>query len=554
MDLKTETWGKEINEIVNYDSKDLFLCELKINSSGCLYRLHNRIFFMNEGTNLKDYELLLKVNKIENKYEFNFNNFNFDDKGNITTYNSAWFLLKKSRIKEKMNKYRLKRGDILKIGRIFVKIKDIKFEINKKSKTDNSSYDFELISNQSKNTNNKIFIKEIDNLNLNDRKELNAKKNRIYSLANQRNATDPNLDDKIQILNLNTNNNSSNNNKDNNININANNNNNNIRFQYEIEDTKNNIEKKESKKIKLKKSRICRICYLEEESELDNPLVHPCKCSGSLKYIHLKCLKHWIMTKSCQKVEESDFCNVFLFKEVECEICKMQFPDLIKHNGQYFYLLDFTKDFKNYLILETITLDEEGNKFLYVISLLNKEIKIGRGILSDILLSDVSVSRVHCKINIEGNNIFLQDNDSKFGTLVLIQTPTIKIVENLPLFIQVGRTFLNFELKLMQKSFFSCCGVGENVNVFHYYMQNDKQVKLNSVLTVKSDKDLEKDNDDDDEEEEEEKIEIKNENGNLNKDNNDNNDEIEINKDNKNEIVVYENNEDDSIKIIIENE
>ena len=550
MDLKTETWGKEINEIVNYDSKDLFLCELKINSSGCLYRLHNRIFFMNEGTNLKDYELLLKVNKIENKYEFNFNNFNFDDKGNITTYNSAWFLLKKSRIKEKMNKYRLKRGDILKIGRIFVKIKDIKFEINKKSKTDNSSYDFELISNQSKNTNNKIFIKEIDNLNLNDRKEVNAKKNRIYSLANQRNATDPNLDDKIQILNLNTNNNN-NNNKDNNININTNNNNN-IRFQDEIEDTKNNIEKKESKKIKLKKSRICRICYLEEESELDNPLVHPCKCSGSLKYIHLKCLKHWIMTKSCQKVEESDFCNVFLFKEVECEICKMQFPDLIKHNGQYFYLLDFTKDFKNYLIIETITLDEEGNKFLYVISLLNKEIKIGRGILSDILLSDVSVSRVHCKINIEGNNIFLQDNDSKFGTLVLIQTPTIKMVENLPLFIQVGRTFLNFELKLMQKSFFSCCGVDENVNVFHYYMQNDKQVKLNSVLTVKSDKDLEKDNDDDhDEEEEEEKIEIKNENGNLNKDNND---EIEINKDNKNEIVVYENNEDDSIKIIIENE
>ena len=551
MDLKTETWGKEINEIVNYDSKDLFLCELKINSSGCLYRLHNRIFFMNEGTNLKDYELLLKVNKIENKYEFNFNNFNFDDKGNITTYNSAWFLLKKSRIKEKMNKYRLKRGDILKIGRIFVKIKDIKFEINKKSKTDNSSYDFELISNQSKNTNNKIFIKEIDNLNLNDRKEVNAKKNRIYSLANQRNATDPNLDDKIQILNLNTNNNNNNNNKDNNININTNNNNN-IRFQDEIEDTKNNIEKKESKKIKLKKSRICRICYLEEESELDNPLVHPCKCSGSLKYIHLKCLKHWIMTKSCQKVEESDFCNVFLFKEVECEICKMQFPDLIKHNGQYFYLLDFTKDFKNYLILETITLDEEGNKFLYVISLLNKEIKIGRGILSDILLSDVSVSRVHCKINIEGNNIFLQDNDSKFGTLVLIQTPTIKMVENLPLFIQVGRTFLNFELKLMQKSFFSCCGVDENVNVFHYYMQNDKQVKLNSVLTVKSDKDLEKDNDDDDnEEEEEEKIEIKNENVNVNKDNND---EIEINKDNKNEIVVYENNEDDSIKIIIENE
>ena len=230
MDLKTETWGKEINEIVNYDSKDLFSCELKINSSGCLYRLHNRIFFMNEGTNLKDYELLLKVNKIENRYEFNFNNFNFDEDGNMTTNNSAWFLLKKSRIKEKMNKYKLKRGDILKIGRIFAKIKDIKFEKNQKSKKDNSSFDFELlslISNKSKTGNNKILIKEVDNLNLNDRKEINTKKNRIYSLANQRNATDPNLDDKIQILNLNTNNTNNTNNK-------------NIRFQ-EDEDYNGNF-------------------------------------------------------------------------------------------------------------------------------------------------------------------------------------------------------------------------------------------------------------------------------------------------------------------------
>ena len=557
MDLKTETWGKEINEIVNYESKELFSSDLQINSSGSLYRLHNRIIFLNEETNSKDgYELLLKVNKIEDRYEFNFNNFNFDEDGNMTTNNSAWFLLKKSRIKEKMNKYKLKRGDILKIGRIFAKIKDIKFEKNQKSKKDNSSFDFELlslISNKSKTGNNKILIKEVDNLNLNDRKEINTKKNRIYSLANQRNATDPNLDDKIQILNLNTNNTNNINNNNNNINSNNNINNNNnntnnknIRFQ-EDEDYNGKEEKKESMKIKLKKSRICRICYLEEESELDDPLVQPCKCSGSLKYIHLKCLKHWILTKSCLKVEESDYCNVFLFKEVECEICKMKFPDLIKHNGKLYYLLDFSKDFKNYLILETITLDEEGNKFIYVISLLNKEIKIGRGILSDILLSDVSVSRIHCNITIEGNNVFLKDNDSKFGTLVLIQTPNIKMTENLPLFLQIGRTFLNFEIKLEQKSFFSCCGINENQNIFYYYMQNDKQVKLNSVLTVKSDIDLDKDNDG---EEEEEKIENKSEKESKKE----NKDEIEVKNNNNDEIVVYDNNDDESIKIIIENE
>ena len=209
MELKTETWGREINEIVNYDSKELFNTDLKIRSKGCLYRLHNRIFFMNEDTNLNDYEILLKINKIENRYEINLNKYELDDKENITTVNSAWFLLKKSKMKEKYNKYKLKKGDIIKIGRIFTKIKDIKFEKNKKSKKENSSFDFELISNKSKNgngnnNNNKILLlKDIDNLN--NEKEIKSHKNKVYSLANQRNATDSNLQERIQILNLNNN-------------------------------------------------------------------------------------------------------------------------------------------------------------------------------------------------------------------------------------------------------------------------------------------------------------------------------------------------------------
>ena len=33
----------------------------------------------------------------------------------------------------------------------------------------------------------------------------------------------------------------------------------------------------------------CRICF-ETESDI-NPLIYPCKCSGSMKYIHEACLK-----------------------------------------------------------------------------------------------------------------------------------------------------------------------------------------------------------------------------------------------------------------------
>lgn len=34
---------------------------------------------------------------------------------------------------------------------------------------------------------------------------------------------------------------------------------------------------------------VCRICLMEE-SEVDNPLFAPCKCSGSMRHIHHGCL------------------------------------------------------------------------------------------------------------------------------------------------------------------------------------------------------------------------------------------------------------------------
>jgi E3 ubiquitin-protein ligase DOA10 len=33
-----------------------------------------------------------------------------------------------------------------------------------------------------------------------------------------------------------------------------------------------------------KKKEICRVC--RSEGTLDQPLFHPCKCSGSIRYVH----------------------------------------------------------------------------------------------------------------------------------------------------------------------------------------------------------------------------------------------------------------------------
>ena len=106
-----------------------------------------------------------------------------------------------------------------------------------------------------------------------------------------------------------------------------------------------------------------------KEEEEDNPLVQPCICSGSMKFIHLSCLKQWISTRSCIKLDKTEDCAIFLIKPVECELCKTKYPDYIKHEGILLPLLDFGEEYESYLTLESLTLDKQKNKFIYVISL-----------------------------------------------------------------------------------------------------------------------------------------------------------------------------------------
>ena len=363
------------------------------------------------------------------------------------------------------------------------RIKEIKF--NKKESLDNNNDKNSKNINMTKyitttdnkselsdlsQSSNKFDLKDIDNnlLLKSPQNQLNNNNNKkshesIKDIAIKRNNTNTDFPDKVQILSL-----------QNNLN--------------NISKTKNKQNAKLDFNSKIKPNeKICRICYMEEEDPKENPIVQPCHCSGSCKYIHLKCLKHWIMTKSCVKIDDSEFCCVYIFSETECELCKAKLPDLIFHNKKLYSLLDFSEDFKNYLILECLTLDKENNKFLYIISLEKKgDIKIGRGQICDILFSDASVSRIHCVLSVEGKNVFLKDYGSKFGTLILIQTPIINLTENLPLFIQIGRSFLNFLATDANPKFFNCCGVSEKPMISYYYQQNQKKLRDNRIFTVKT--------------------------------------------------------------------
>ena len=366
------------------------------------------------------------------------------DENNTLNKNCSWFLIKPSKIGAKMNKYKLNSGDIIKIGRISLRIRDIHFAPNNNSNNVNKN---DILSNSD---NNDFNNKDLNTL----RTEANANGNvgsRNY-LSKKVNFFSSSKSKGIKHISL----------------------------------AKNLLNKIE------KKNKVCRICYIEEDDPENNPLLQPCLCSGSMKYIHLLCLKHWISTRSCEKIDTTTYCMVYIIKQVECELCKAKFPDIIKHNGKMHHLLDFSQDFNSYLTLESLTLDKYKNKFIYTISLMNsnKKMKLGRGHDCDILLSDISVSRIHCFLLADSmnKNLFIIDNDSKFGTLALVQSPFIKIEELLPLNIQIGRTYVQCIVKKPFK-FFDCCNVEEFSNIFYYFEQNEKKVNEHINLIVKSDED-----------------------------------------------------------------
>ena len=58
----------------------------------------------------------------------------------------------------------------------------------------------------------------------------------------------------------------------------------------------------------LNQEPICRVC--RSSSSPEQPLYHPCKCSGSMKFIHQSCLEEWLSVSSKTKCE---ICN-YTFK------------------------------------------------------------------------------------------------------------------------------------------------------------------------------------------------------------------------------------------------
>ena len=441
--------------MIDYDSSILVKESLDIKNSQYIYREYNDIYSKTELiSDDGDIEKLMKLNVYQNEidtfFEFERNKYGVDETDNIVTQNSSWFVLKPSMIDEKMNKYKLNPGEIIKIGRITMRIRDIVFEGKNKYNSNNSMLLNESIT--SKKNLNEMQTLKTDGGGVTLLLGINKKNHKYRNIKRTFEKLDTNVERKEKI---------------------------NVIKKNELKKNLDLYQKIE------KKNKVCRICYIQEEDEDNNPLVQPCNCDGSLKYIHLQCLSQWIYTHSCEKLEINNKCSIYLIKPVVCELCKTKFPDYIKFKNRFFPLINFTNEYNSYLTLESLTLDKYQNKFIYVVSIEeNRKIPIGKHHDCEIVLSDRSIDIIHCFMTINNKQVYLEDNDSKFGTLILVQTKRIKLYQGIPLYLQIGRSFLEV---LVKKEFklFDCCVSEDKNNIYTYYEQNEKYIKKDMSLVVK---------------------------------------------------------------------
>eukprot|EP00930_Biecheleria_cincta_P038076 TRINITY_DN2615_c0_g1_i1.p1 TRINITY_DN2615_c0_g1~~TRINITY_DN2615_c0_g1_i1.p1 ORF type:complete len:416 (+),score=77.21 TRINITY_DN2615_c0_g1_i1:78-1250(+) len=187
-------------------------------------------------------------------------------------------------------------------------------------------------------------------------------------------------------------------------------------------------------------STLCRICLLEGSSDED-PLIRPCQCRGSIEYVHLGCLRHWV--KGRLNLADNPEGSYF-YRPLPCELCKAAYPASVIKGSERMPLVEVPRTTPPFIVLENMMRDSQqhGGRGLHVVSLAeNKLLKLGRGHESNVRIADVSISRCHATIRFHRGEFVLEDHNSKFGTLVAMKKPKYLEHGN-TISVQVGRTVL----------------------------------------------------------------------------------------------------------------
>lgn len=120
----------------------------------------------------------------------------------------------------------------------------------------------------------------------------------------------------------------------------------------------------------------------------------------------------------------------------------------MEHRKAKYYLVDIeapkTGDF---IMLESLIHEKNTSRLISFIipSEEKKTFKLGRGHECDMRIGDISVSRFHAILKWREDGFYIEDNNSKFGTLSMVSNIVMK--PSLSRAVQVGRTAVYFSVK-----------------------------------------------------------------------------------------------------------
>lgn len=159
----------------------------------------------------------------------------------------------------------------------------------------------------------------------------------------------------------------------------------------------------------------------------------------------MECLRHWIRGR----LSLTDAVGgSYFYKPLACELCKSLYPTYVHAANKRQTLVEVPVAQPPFIVLENISQPSQqrngaaASHGLHVMSLAEKVIKIGRASECDVHVNDVSMSRCHAIIRFQRGHFYLEDNNSKFGTLVQMKKPTL-LEPGSTLSIQSGRTVLS---------------------------------------------------------------------------------------------------------------
>lgn len=168
-----------------------------------------------------------------------------------------------------------------------------------------------------------------------------------------------------------------------------------------------------------------------------DPLIAPCKCSGSVKCVHLGCLRRWI---SCRLGVDDKANGPYRVGLLACEMCKSPYPTTVSTGSRQVPLVEVPRMKAPYIVLEDRT-----RAILHVVPFDEKGvIRLGRS-GCDVNIAEVSLSRAHATITLEEGKLVLRDAGSRFGTAVCLKRP-LTLEKGVPVSLQVGRTLLRLSM------------------------------------------------------------------------------------------------------------